>query len=76
MINIAAKFNIPARTVSTILKIKAEIIKLVENAGETCTNNKQHQCIIMYYSVENTPNGTYRHLNLLQAFVEQCGNKR
>jgi hypothetical protein len=40
MINIAAKFNIPARTVSTILKKKAEIIKLVENAG---TNNKQHQ---------------------------------
>jgi hypothetical protein len=43
MINIAAKFNIPARTVSTILKKKAEIIKLVENAGKTCTNNKQHQ---------------------------------
>jgi hypothetical protein len=24
-------------------KKKAEIIKLVENGGETCTNNKQHQ---------------------------------
>jgi hypothetical protein len=32
--------------------------------------------LFMYYSVENTPNGTYRHLNLLQDFVEQCGNKR
>jgi hypothetical protein len=30
----------------------------------------------MYYSVENTPNWTYRHLNLLQDFIEQCGNKR
>jgi hypothetical protein len=29
--------------------------------------------LFMYYSVENTPNGTYRHL---QDFVEQCGNKR
>jgi hypothetical protein len=38
--DVAAKFNIPASTVSTILKKKAEIIKLVENAG---TNNKQHQ---------------------------------
>jgi hypothetical protein len=41
--DVAAKFNIPASTVSTILKKKAEIVKLVENAGETCTNNKQHQ---------------------------------
>jgi hypothetical protein len=32
--------------------------------------------LFMYYSVENTPNETYRHLNLLQDFVEQCGNKR
>jgi hypothetical protein len=32
--------------------------------------------LFMYYSVENTPNETYRHLNLLQAFVEQCVNKR
>jgi hypothetical protein len=32
--------------------------------------------LFMYYSVENTPNGTNRHLNLLQDFVEQCGNKR
>jgi hypothetical protein len=30
--------------------------------------------LFMYYSVENTPNETYRHLNLLQDFVEQCGN--
>jgi hypothetical protein len=30
----------------------------------------------MYYSVKKTPNETYRHLNLLQAFVEQCSNKR
>jgi hypothetical protein len=29
--------------------------------------------LFMYYSVEL---GTYRHLNLLQDFVEQCGNKR
>jgi hypothetical protein len=41
--DVAAKFNIPASTVSTILKKKAEIIKLVKNSGETCTNNKQHQ---------------------------------
>jgi hypothetical protein len=26
--------------------------------------------LFMYYSVENTPNSTYRHLNLLQALVE------
>jgi hypothetical protein len=32
--------------------------------------------LFMYYSVENTPNGTNRHLNLLQDFVEQSGNKR
>jgi hypothetical protein len=41
--DLAAKFNIPASTVSTILKKKVEIIKLVENAGEICTNNKQYQ---------------------------------
>jgi hypothetical protein len=39
--DVAAKFNIPASTVSTILKKRAEIIKVVENAGETCTNNKR-----------------------------------
>jgi hypothetical protein len=32
--------------------------------------------LFMYYSVENTPNETYRYLNLLQDFVEPCGNKR
>jgi hypothetical protein len=41
--DVAAKFDIPASTVSTILKKKAEIIKLVENSGETCTNDQQHQ---------------------------------
>jgi transposase len=46
--DVAAKFNIPASTVSTILKKKAEIIKLVKNFGETCTNNKQHQWLEMH----------------------------
>jgi hypothetical protein len=32
--------------------------------------------LFIYFSVENTPNGTNRHLNLLQDFLEQCGNKR
>jgi hypothetical protein len=41
--DVAAKFNIPASTVSTILKKKAEIIKLVKNSDETCTNNRQDQ---------------------------------
>jgi hypothetical protein len=32
--------------------------------------------LFMYYSVENTPNETYRHLNLSLTFVEKCANKR
>jgi hypothetical protein len=60
--DVAAKFNIPVSTVSTILKKKAEIITSIALDALR---------LFMYYSVENES-----HLNLSLTFVEQCTNKR